>query len=121
MAVNWYPGHMLRARKKIKEVMPHIDLVIEVMDARIPYSSENPIVSELRGHRPSIKILNKDDLADPQKTKLWLAHFEKEKDVKAIALCTQHKGKILQLPAMCRKLIGGKKGSFKTLFNTCPK
>lgn len=115
MAVNWYPGHMLRARKKIKEVMPHIDLVIEVMDARIPYSSENPIVSELRGQRPTIKILNKDDLADPQVTKLWLDHFEQEQDVKAIALSMHQKGQIRQLPALCRKLIGAKKGSFKTL------
>ena len=115
MAVNWYPGHMLRARKKIKEVMPHIDLVIEVMDARIPYSSENPIVTELRGQRPSIKILNKDDLADPQVTKLWLDHFEQAQDVKAIALSMQQKGKVRQIPAMCRKFIGAKKGSVKTL------
>ena len=115
MAVNWYPGHMLRARKKIKEIMPHIDLVIEVMDARIPYSSENPIVSELRGNRPSIKILNKDDLADPIVTKLWLDHLEQEQGVKALALNMHQKGQIRQIPTLCRKIIGGKKGSIKTL------
>jgi len=115
MAVNWYPGHMLRARKKIKEIMPHIDLVIEVMDARIPYSSENPIVSELRGKRPSIKILNKDDLADPKITKLWLEHFEQEQGVKAIALSMHQKGQIRQIPTLCRRLIGGKKDAIKAL------
>lgn len=115
MAINWYPGHMLRARKKIKEVMPHIDLVIEVLDARIPYSSENPVVSELRGHRPAIKILNKDDLADPNITKAWLAHFEKETNVKAIALSSDRKGQIRQIPALCQKMATLKKGSVKTL------
>lgn len=115
MAVNWYPGHMLRARKKIKEIMPHIDIVIEVIDARIPFSSENPIVSELRGKRPSIKILNKDDLADPEITKLWLAHLEKEQGVKAIALSMQQKGQIRQIPSMCRKIISTKKDGIKTV------
>jgi len=115
MAVNWYPGHMLRARKKIKEIMPHIDLVIEVMDARIPYSSENPIVSELRGQRPNIKILNKDDLADPEVTKLWIDHFEQEQGVKAIALSMHQKGQIRQIPALCRNLISRKKDSVKSL------
>jgi len=115
MAVNWYPGHMLRARKKIKEIMPHIDLVIEVLDARIPYSSENPIVSELRGRRPSIKILNKDDLADPKITQLWLNHLEQEQGVRAIALSMHQKGQIRQIPSLCRKIVGGKKDGIKTL------
>ncbi|HHJ80015.1 MAG TPA: ribosome biogenesis GTPase YlqF, partial [Candidatus Tenderia electrophaga] len=66
MAVQWYPGHMHKARKKINEVMPQIDVVIEVLDARIPYSSENPAIAELRQGRPCIKILNKTDLADPK-------------------------------------------------------
>ncbi len=115
MAINWYPGHMLRARKKIIEVMPHIDLVIEVLDARIPYSSENPMVSELRGHRPSLKVLNKDDLADPQITQTWLKHFEQQDGVKAIALSSERRGQIRQIPALCQKMLGVKKGSIKTL------
>jgi len=115
MAVNWYPGHMHKARKKIKEIMPQIDLVIEVMDARIPYSSENPLVTQLRESRPCIKILNKDDLADPESTKAWMDHFELETNVKAIALDKSRKGQIRQLPALCRKMLAGRKGPTRTL------
>ncbi len=115
MAINWYPGHMLRARKKIIEVMPHIDLVIEVLDARIPYSSENPMVSELRAHRPSLRVLNKDDLADPQVTQTWLKYFEQQDGVKAIAVSSERRGQIRQIPALCQKMLSVKKGSFKTL------
>lgn len=101
MAVNWYPGHMHKARKEMKKVMPRVDLVIEVIDARIPFSSENPSVTELREDRPCIKILNKNDLADPKITPLWLDYYEQEQGVQAVALnCTnrsQVRGKILEL------------------------
>ena len=105
MAVQWYPGHMNKARRIIKETMSDVDLVIEVMDARIPFSSENPMVAELRQHRPCIKILNKSDLADPVVTKLWLKHFEKEQGVKAQALSVLDKSRTKNLPELCRKLL----------------
>ena len=105
MAVQWYPGHMNKARRIIKETMSDVDLVIEVMDARIPFSSENPMVAELRQHRPCIKILNKSDLADPDITKMWLAHFEKEQGVKAQALSVLEKAKTKNIPSLCRKLL----------------
>ena len=105
MAVQWYPGHMNKARRIIKETMSDVDLVIEVMDARIPFSSENPMVAELRQHRPCIKILNKCDLADPDITKMWLAHFEKEQGVKAQALSVLEKAKTKNIPGLCRKLL----------------
>lgn len=105
MAVQWYPGHMNKARRIIKEAMSEVDLVIEVMDARIPFSSENPMVAQLRQHRPCIKILNKSDLADPEITKLWLEHFEKEQGVKAQALSVLDKAKTKKLPDLCRKLL----------------
>ena len=105
MAVQWYPGHMNKARRIIKESMSNVDLVIEVMDARIPFSSENPMVAELRQHRPCIKILNKSDLADPKITQLWLQHFEKEQGVKAQALSVLEKSKTKNLPKLCRKLL----------------
>ena len=101
MAINWYPGHMHKARKKIKEAMPDIDLVIEVLDARIPYSSENPLIEELRQNRPCIKILNKSDLADPAVTQQWLDFFEKEHGVKALALTSTQRGQIRKLPELC--------------------
>ena len=115
MAINWYPGHMHKARKKIKEAMPEIDLVIEVLDARIPYSSENPLIDELRQDRPCIKILNKSDLADPQVTKLWLEFLEKEQGVKALALTSTQRGQIRKLPELCKKLVPNKSTGIKPI------
>ena len=105
MAVQWYPGHMNKARRIIKDTMSDVDLVIEVMDARIPFSSENPMVAELRQNRPCIKILNKSDLADPEVTRRWLAHFDKEQGVKAQALSVLDKSRTKNLPNLCRKLL----------------
>jgi len=109
MAVQWYPGHMHKARKKIKEAIPQIDVVIEVLDARIPYSSENPAVAELRQGRPCIKLLNKSDLADPNITKAWIRHFEQETGVMALALVAEKKSQTRQLPqqirALCKKIL----------------
>ena len=86
MAINWFPGHMHKARKEIKKIMPQMDLIIEILDARLPFSSENPLVPALRGDTPVIKILNKRDLADPAVTSRWLAWFEKTRGVRAITM-----------------------------------
>jgi len=79
---------MNTARREIREAMPKIDLVIEVLDARIPYSSENPLIAELRGNRPCIQILNKEDLADPDVTAEWLGRIETREGV--LAMTHQH-------------------------------
>ncbi|MDB5213397.1 MAG: ribosome biosis GTPase YlqF [Myxococcaceae bacterium] len=76
MSIQWYPGHMTKARKTILEAMPAQDVVIEVIDARMPRASENPVLTELRGLKPCVKVLSKSDLADPEVTRLWLQHFE---------------------------------------------
>lgn len=104
MAINWYPGHMHKACKKIKEAMPKVDLVIEMMDARAPYSSENPSIASLRGDRPCLKILNKADLADPRVTQQWIEYFEQEKGVQAIAISADQKTQAKKLPDLIRKL-----------------
>ena len=83
MQIQWFPGHMHKARVQIKETLPKVDLVIEVLDARIPYSSENPMLAELRGDKPCLKILNKADLADPELVKVWLKFFGQQKGIKA--------------------------------------
>ena len=83
--LNWYPGHMATARREILKAMPKIDLVIEVLDARIPFSSENPLVAKLRGDRPCIQILNKEDLADPGVTGQWLSRIEARDGVMAMS------------------------------------
>ena len=77
MRINWFPGHMNKARRLIGETMSNVSLVIEVLDARLPYSSENPLVPKLRGDTPCIKVLNKSDLADPAVTKQWVTWLER--------------------------------------------
>ncbi len=77
MSINWYPGHMHKAQKEIKKRLPDVDMFIEVLDARIPYSSENPMLATIRGDKPCIKILNKTDLAEPEITKDWQNYLEK--------------------------------------------
>ncbi|MBV7314350.1 ribosome biogenesis GTPase YlqF [Shewanella sp. NIFS-20-20] len=106
MAIQWFPGHMHKARKEIAEAMPTVDLVIEVLDARIPFSSENPLVKQLRGDRPCIKLLNKSDLADPAITEQWISHLEQEQGVKAMAVTTLQPAQIKRIiPELCRKLV----------------
>jgi len=97
MAINWFPGHMHKARKEIKKVMPQMDLIIEVVDARIPFSSENPLVPNLRGDTPLIKVLNKRDLADPDVTARWQAWLEKERGVRAITLTHNQRGEAMDI------------------------
>ena len=75
MQIQWFPGHMHKARVEIQNTLPKVDILIEVLDARIPYSSENPMLAELRGEKPCLKVLTKSDLADPEMTQVWQAHF----------------------------------------------
>lgn len=106
MAIQWYPGHMTSARKKAEETMEHIDVVIEVLDARLPAASHNPMIDEMRNfrQRPNLKILNKADLADPQATQAWLNYFNKQPNVKAVALSCKKPGDAKKIPGLCRKL-----------------
>ena len=79
MSIQWYPGHMSKARKAMAEAVPSQDVIIEVLDARMPSASENPLVTELRKQKPCIKVLSKSDLADPEVTASWLRYFESER------------------------------------------
>ena len=108
MSIQWYPGHMYKASKQIKEVLPKIDLIIEMLDARIPYSSGNPVISEFTGSKPCIKILNKNDLADPAITQLWQEYWDKEQNIKSITLEPNQPEKIKQLFKLIKKLVPGK-------------
>ena len=108
MAINWFPGHMHKAQKEIKEILPQIDVVIEVCDARLPFSSENPMITQIRGDKPLIKILNKSDLADPELTKIWLDYLESQHNVKAIALTTESLSVAKSIPSLIRKLVPNK-------------
>ena len=106
--INWFPGHMAKAIKDIRDILPRVDLIIEVLDARIPYSSSNPVIEEFRAGKPSLKVLTKSDLADPVLTAQWLAFFDAQPDVKAVAVTTEQPQLILGLGAACRRLMAGR-------------
>jgi len=106
MTIQWYPGHMARARKALALSIPKQDVVIELLDARAPRASANPVVAELCGQKPCLKVLAKSDLADPEVTKAWLRSFEEGSGVRpgsvlAMAATTTHaadtKSRVLQL------------------------
>lgn len=103
--INWFPGHMHKARKEIAEVMDDVDVVIEVLDARLPRSSENPLVDKLRKGKPVIKLLNKQDLADPLRTQEWLAYFNSQEGVTAVAMDTAQKKLVQGIPDLCREAV----------------
>ena len=86
MTVQWFPGHMHSTRKAIDARLPEIDVVVELLDARLPGSSSNPLLAELTAGKHKLKILNKQDLADPEATTLWLAHLQAQAQTQAIAL-----------------------------------
>ncbi|MDH4572681.1 ribosome biogenesis GTPase YlqF [Salinicola acroporae] len=104
--LGWYPGHMNKARRQITEALPEIDVVIEVLDARLPYSSGNPMLAELTEHKPVLKILSRADLADPAATQAWIAHFDAQPDSRAIAVTTTQARELKQIPALCHELAG---------------
>ncbi len=117
MAIQWFPGHMTSAKKKAAEAMARIDVVIEVLDARVPEAGSNPMIRELREHRqrPCLKVLNKADLADPAATKAWLDHFNSRKNVKAVALSCKKPGEAAKIPRLCLALVPHRGTSLKPL------
>ncbi len=106
MTIQWFPGHMTQARKKAAETMEFIDVVIEVLDARVPEASHNPMIEEMRlfRQRPNLKILNKADLADPDATQAWLHHFNQQEGVRAVALSCKKPGDAKKIPGLCQQL-----------------
>lgn len=83
--INWFPGHMKKTGDKIKEDIKQVDIVLELIDARAPKSSENPLLSELIGEKPKILIFNKTDLADKELTDEWIAYY-RSKDETVVGL-----------------------------------
>jgi ribosome biogenesis GTPase A len=106
MAIQWFPGHMTSAKKKAAETMARIDVVIEVLDARVPEAGSNPMIRELRLHRqrPCLKVLNKTDLADPVATQAWIDYYNKQEGVHAIALSCKKAGDATKIPKLCLPL-----------------
>jgi ribosome biogenesis GTPase A len=108
MAVNWYPGHMHKANKDMVAALPEVDLIIEMLDARLPFSSANPLLAKLGEHLPRVKILSKSDLADPLVTQAWQTHFEQADNVKVLPTTLIQSDKAHAVANLCRKLVPGK-------------
>lgn len=83
--IQWFPGHMAKARRQIEEKLQVIDIVYEVVDARVPLSSSNPMLNDIIRHKPKLILLNKDDLADPKITKEWIKYY-KENAIEALSI-----------------------------------
>ncbi|MCX7627071.1 MAG: ribosome biogenesis GTPase YlqF [Methylophilaceae bacterium] len=106
MPIQWFPGHMNAARKQAARIMEHIDVVIEVVDARLPEASSNPMIRALREHRnrPCLKVLNKADLADPAVTQAWLEYYDTQPGGTAVAISCKKPGETAKIPKLCRLL-----------------
>lgn len=98
--IQWFPGHMTRTKRQIEKSLKMVDIVAEILDARIPVSSRNPILGKLIGNKPRLILMNKSDMADSAATARWIAYY-KEKGIKAIALdCRTGKGVNNFMPAI---------------------
>ncbi|MEH6940473.1 ribosome biogenesis GTPase YlqF [Bacillus sp. JJ722] len=104
MTIQWFPGHMAKARREVTEKLKLIDIIYELVDARLPLSSRNPMIDEIIQHKPRLILLNKADMADPQKTKLWLEYFA-SKGLTALAINSQAGNGLSQITTVSKELL----------------
>lgn len=105
MTISWYPGHMHKANKEMAALIKEIDVVIEVLDARMPQASSNPLLRSMRKGKPCLRILNKADLADPHLTKAWLAHLSSEPLSFAVTSSKEKPIETSDVVHLCQKLM----------------
>jgi len=115
MPIQWFPGHMHVTKKAITERLGLTDVVIELLDARLPGSSANPMLNFLSGAKPRLKVLNKQDLADPVVTQRWLAHYNAQPDTRAIALDASERAPAQQIVRACHVLAPNRGGMSKPM------
>lgn len=117
MSIQWFPGHMVAAQKKAAETMEFTDVVIEVLDARAPAASQNPMIKELGAarQRVNLKILNKADLADPKVTDQWIQYFNSLPKTKAIAISCKKVNEPKKILTFCKSLAPHRGTSLKPL------
>lgn len=104
--LGWFPGHMNKAQRQIQQALPKIDVVVEVLDARLPYSSANPMLAQLIRHKPVLKLLSRADLADPDATQQWCDHFNAQPNMRALAITTTNARELKPIAKLCRELAG---------------
>jgi len=117
MSIQWFPGHMTAARKHATDAMKTIDVVVEVLDARLPDASSNPMIHAIRTHRnrPCLKLLNKADLADPGATAAWLKHFNSQPNTKALAISARKSGDAKRIAQLAQTLAPHRDDNLKPL------
>ncbi|MBU1194944.1 MAG: ribosome biogenesis GTPase YlqF [Proteobacteria bacterium] len=104
MTIQWFPGHMLETKNLLKKAISKVDIVFEVLDARLPDTSANPLVDNICKDRFRLKILNKMDLADPEHTQQWLEYFE-NRSIPAVSICGSHKDQVEAVLNYCTEKI----------------
>lgn len=105
--INWFPGHMAKARREIQEKIKLIDIVIELVDARAPISSRNPMISEITNQKPRLVIMTKIDMADDKITKKWIQYYE-EHNIRAIAVNLKTFNEYNKVISICRDILSDK-------------
>ena len=115
MSVQWFPGHMTKAKKEFEKNLKHNDLVIEVVDARLPQSSENPMLNQIIKHRgkPHLKLLNKSDIADPKITAQWLKYYSQRANTLSLSVSAKNKKNKLAIKEACFSLVPHRGTSIK--------
>lgn len=105
--IQWFPGHMSRARRQVQENIKHVDFVTILVDARLPFSSQNPMLTKIVGDKPKLLILNKSDLADSNRTKEWRTYFEKQ-GIKTLAINSKEQSTVKLVTEAAKSLMSEK-------------
>ena len=105
--IQWFPGHMSKARRQVQESIKFVDFVTILVDARLPLSSQNPMLTKIVGDKPKLLILNKADLADPNLTKEWQAYFESQ-GIKTLAINSKEQSAVKKVTEAAKKLMADK-------------
>jgi ribosome biogenesis GTPase A len=108
MTIQWFPGHMTRAKRQIEEKLKLIDVVLELLDARLPLSSRNPMIDDIVKGKPRVVLLNKSDLADPELTRAWVQSFA-ERDIEALPIDASTGTQVREIVPKCQELLREKR------------
>ena len=105
--IQWFPGHMSKARRQVQENIKHVDFVTILVDARLPLSSQNPMLTKIVGDKPKLLILNKSDLADSNRTKEWRTYFE-DQGIKTLAINSKEQSTVKLVTDAAKSLMSEK-------------
>lgn len=105
--IQWFPGHMSKARRQVQENIKHVDFVTILVDARLPLSSQNPMLTKIVGDKPKLMLLNKADLADSTHTKKWQQYYEKQ-GIKTLAINAKEQATVKRVTEAAKELMADK-------------